>query len=332
MFSALSSDSLIVVTGITGYIASHVGLAALRAGHRVRGTVRSLQKAEALRAAYVKEGVDVSPARLEFVLVDDLVSEVQLAGAFADADAVAHVALPEFAGGVDFVPKTVESVLVPLRVAAKEKSIKRFVITSSSAAVVSLPDIPDQVLGETDWNENAIEAYKAMTREELVAQKDWWSQYRAAKALAEQAAWRFPHFQLSSVLPVVTWGPVLHGKPSLTPGWIADLLKGDTAVLSYRPQWYVDVRDAGRLHLLALTQPNLAGRRIFAAAGPISMNNVLDALTGAFPSSDLPGNVSGDLAEESRWKIDSELGRKVLGGKWISLEDCVVDTARSIGY
>ncbi|KZO93922.1 NAD(P)-binding protein [Calocera viscosa TUFC12733] len=334
---ALAPNSLIVVTGITGYIASHVGLAALQLGHRVRGTVRSPQKAEALRAAYEKAGVDASPARLEFVTINDLMSAEQFSAAFAGADGVAHVALPDFEGGSDFVPNTVESVLIPLRVAAKESSIKRFLITSSSAAVVSFPDVPEKVLGEGDWNENAVKQFKALSPEDLKAAKDFWLQYRAAKTLGEQAAWKFvqdekPQFEFSSVLPVVTWGPVLAGEPRLTAAWITNLFKGDTAVLSYRPQWYIDVRDAGQLHVLALTQSHLGGRRIFAAAGPIGMNKVLGALRKAFPSAELPDDVAGVLAEESKWKIDSELGREALGGKWISLEDTVVDTAKSAGY
>ncbi|KZT58665.1 NAD(P)-binding protein [Calocera cornea HHB12733] len=334
---ALAPNSLIVVTGITGYIASHVGLEALKLGYRVRGTVRSPQKAEALRAAYEKAGVDATSACLEFVTVNDLMSAEQFAAAFAGADGVAHVALPDFEGGADFVPKTVESVLIPLRVAAKESSIKRFVITSSSAAVVSMPNEPDKVLGEDDWNDIAVDQFMALSEEEIKAAKDWWAQYRAAKTLAEQAAWKFireerPHFGLSSVLPVVTWGPVLLGEPKLTAAWITNLFKGDTAVLSYRPQWYIDVRDAGKLHILALTEPELAGRRIYAAAGPIGMNKVLAALRRAFPSTKLPEDVTGILAEESKWKFDNELGRKALGGKWIALDNTVVDTAKSVGY
>ena len=41
-----SKGKTVLVTGITGFVGSHVALSALRAGYNVRGAVRSLEKAE----------------------------------------------------------------------------------------------------------------------------------------------------------------------------------------------------------------------------------------------------------------------------------------------
>lgn len=76
----LSPQDLILVTGANGHVAQHVvdQLLHLPSGPRVRGTVRSEGKAEAIRAHY---NGTAAAARLELVVVDDIVAE----GAFDDA-------------------------------------------------------------------------------------------------------------------------------------------------------------------------------------------------------------------------------------------------------
>jgi nucleoside-diphosphate-sugar epimerase len=70
---ALEPNSLIFVSGVTGYLGSHTGLAALKLGHRIRGSVRSFERAESLRQVFVKEGINED--RFEFVGVEELGNE-----------------------------------------------------------------------------------------------------------------------------------------------------------------------------------------------------------------------------------------------------------------
>lgn len=187
----LSPNSLIVVTGITGYIASHVGLAALQAGHRVRGTVRSLSRVEEVKAGFAKHGVDTS--KLEFVIVDDLTSQSQMENAFKGVDGVAHVALPgSVPGDSDERPQeAVDSNLAVLRAAANESSVKRVVLTSSSVAVISPPDFKEQPLTDQDWNDADLQRYEASTDEDKKS-PNWPSlRYSASKTLSERAAWKW---------------------------------------------------------------------------------------------------------------------------------------------
>ena len=44
------ADQLILLTGISGFIAKHCAVELLNAGYRVRGTVRDLAKADKVRA------------------------------------------------------------------------------------------------------------------------------------------------------------------------------------------------------------------------------------------------------------------------------------------
>lgn len=188
---AIPPNSLIVVTGITGYIASHVGLAALQAGHRVRGTVRSLGRAEEVKAAYAKLGMDIK--RLEFAVVDDLTSQLQMEKAFQGVDGVAHVAIPgSVPGDSDDRPQeAIDSSLAVLRAAAKEQSIKRVLLTSSCVAAITPPDFKDRPLTDQDWNDEAVKRYEISTEEDK-SRADWVSlRYAAGKTLSEKAAWKW---------------------------------------------------------------------------------------------------------------------------------------------
>lgn len=75
---AIPIGSTILVTGVSGYIGSHVADQLLQAGYRVRGTVRDESKGERVRELFAgKYGED----RTETVIVADMAQ----AGAFDEA-------------------------------------------------------------------------------------------------------------------------------------------------------------------------------------------------------------------------------------------------------
>ena len=77
-YSIIPKDALILVTGVTGLIGSHVADQCLQSGFRVRGTARNTKK-----AAWVKELFEQSygQGRFEEVVVDDMSAD----GAFDEA-------------------------------------------------------------------------------------------------------------------------------------------------------------------------------------------------------------------------------------------------------
>ncbi len=78
MEPTIPKDSLVLVTGVNGYIASHVADQLMEAGYRVRGTTRSLSKVEGLSTLWERKfGKD----RFEFVTVTDMSHD----GAFNEA-------------------------------------------------------------------------------------------------------------------------------------------------------------------------------------------------------------------------------------------------------
>lgn len=78
MASTLPSGSTVLVTGITGYIGSHVADQLLQAGFKVRGTVRNVEKAAGLLKNWESK---FGAGQVELVVVQD----ISKAGAFDDA-------------------------------------------------------------------------------------------------------------------------------------------------------------------------------------------------------------------------------------------------------
>ena len=97
----------VLVTGISGFIAKHVALEFLKAGYKVRGTVRSKAKGDKV-AETLSKHTDVS--NLEFVEAD-LMSDAGWDDAVKGCDCVAHVASPFPLG----VPKDKDELVIPAR-------------------------------------------------------------------------------------------------------------------------------------------------------------------------------------------------------------------------
>jgi dihydroflavonol-4-reductase len=122
---------LVLVTGGSGYIAGFCIAQLLQEGWRIRTTIRSLGKAEQVRASVGKIGAE--PTAIEFVKAD-LDSDEGWDQAVASADYVLHVA--SLVPSVD--PKNDDELVRPardgaLRVlkAARDAGVKRVVLTSS---------------------------------------------------------------------------------------------------------------------------------------------------------------------------------------------------------
>src|SRR5664279_781628 len=100
------SSTTVLVSGATGYIATHCILQLLEQGYKVRGTIRNLSREEQLRKA-LAEHVDADK-RLEFV-VADLLKDDGWEAALRGCDYVLHVASPFPAGE----PKHEDELIIP---------------------------------------------------------------------------------------------------------------------------------------------------------------------------------------------------------------------------
>ena len=81
----------VLVTGISGFLGGHLALALLKSGYTVRGSVRNLDRAAAVRETLAAAGGDVT--RLEFVALD-LLSDSGWDEAMSGVRYLQHTASP----------------------------------------------------------------------------------------------------------------------------------------------------------------------------------------------------------------------------------------------
>jgi len=214
------STTTILVTGASGYIASHIISQALTLGYTVRGTARTASKAETTKSTHNNH------PRYSTVVVSDF-SHVSpdLDSAIKGVDAVIHVASDtsfsndphKVIGGV------VASVNNVLATAAREPKVKRFVLTSSStAAVLPRPGVEMTVTVDS-WDDGAVEAAWGEDPDAFVV-------YAASKTEGERALWKFveekrPGFVANAILPNFNMGRVL-GSAGPTGNAVIDFYKG----------------------------------------------------------------------------------------------------------
>src|SRR5262245_51766391 len=125
----------VLVTGGSGFIATHCLLALHRAGYGLRATLRSLDRARELDAVLQRAHGGPVPVRW---FAADLTRDEGWEAAVAGADAVLHVASPL----PRVLPKDAQALIGPARDgalrllrAAKRAGVRRVVMTSSTAAI-----------------------------------------------------------------------------------------------------------------------------------------------------------------------------------------------------
>ena len=331
----------VLVTGATGFIAGHVILQLIEAGHEVRGTARSAGSATKLNETLSKYAG--KPISIELVAAN-LVNDEGWAEAVAGMDYVQHVASP-FPSGV---PKDPEDLIRPardgaLRVlkAAKAAGVKRVVMTSSMAAIAyGWGDARPAVLTEEHWsNPDNLKDNTAYTR---------------SKTIAERAAWDYINgegngLELAVINPAAVLGPVMSGDLSTSLELLSQPLSGKIPAVPRIGFGIVDVRDVASAQVAAMTVPEAAGERFLVSQPFMWFSDVGDILRTNFPAyaKKLPKGTLPDpltrvlsmfnpalkllIPELGRERqISNEKARKVLGWKPRTAEQAIVDGAQSL--
>ncbi len=250
------ADELVLVTGGTGFIAQHCILALLKAGYRVRTTIRTPSREDEVRS-YLKTGGATPGERLSFV-VADLGADRGWAEAAAGCAFVMHGASPTPSGDQiteeDWIRPAVDGNLRVLR-AAKGAGVRRVVLTSAFGAVGMGHKPTKRPFNETDWTN--LDAKVAP--------------YQKSKTLSERAAWDFianegRGLELAAVNPTAVLGPALGPDSSHSIQIIRNLMAGGPGAPKVN-SGFVDVRDVADLHLRAMTDPAARGERFIAIAG-----------------------------------------------------------------
>ena len=252
------AGELVLVTGGSGFVGSHVIIQLLNAGYQVRTTVRSLKREGEVRDMLRVGGVEAGD-RLSFAAAD-LTSDAGWADAVAGCTYVHHVASPF----PPAIPQHEDEVIIPardgaLRVlkAARDAGVRRVALTSSYAAIGYGQPEQKAPFDETNWTNPDGDDVRAYTK---------------SKTLAERAAWDFiaregGALELSVVNPVAVLGPALAPDYSTSIMLIQRLMDG---AMPGCPRLYfgiVDVRDVADMHMRCMTNPAAKGERFLALAG-----------------------------------------------------------------
>ena len=97
---------------------------------------------------------------------------------------------------------------------------------------------------------------------------------------------------------------------------------------------WVDVQDLALAHVKAMELPEAADKRFFITAGYFTNKQIAEIIRKHFPEYrdqlPPPEDKSGDFPEGGVYKYDNSRAMKVLGLKWRTLEESVMDTVKSL--
>ncbi|KAF4847812.1 Ketoreductase azaE [Colletotrichum siamense] len=307
----------VFLTGASGFLGAHCLSLLLDGGHDVVVAVRSNSKGRDILALHSSSGL-----RLSYTVIPDMTVD----GAFDKAiqaeptlEAVIHTASP-----FHFQSKDAETEMLNPAIRGT---------TSLLSAVAAYALKCEEGCDYLMWN--------PITREE--ASSNPFFAYLASKTFAEKAAWKFvkdkkPHFALSTILPPLILGPVVHhldnlGSINTSNSAFVDIIEGkwkDSIPPTGSPQW-VDVRDAAFAHVQALIVPEAAGKRFLLYAGDFSNAEIARIARDNFPelADKVPTNIESDVTAADA-SIDAGLSKDILGVKYRSLNNSVVDSIRSL--
>jgi nucleoside-diphosphate-sugar epimerase len=334
----MASEQTVLVTGGSGYIGGWCIAGLLEKGYRVRATIRSLEREEAVKAAIAKVA---DPAeRLSFHAAN-LTSDEGWDAAAEGCDFVLHVAsplgVPEPKDPNDLIGPARDGALRVLKAAVKSGA-NRVVMTSSVAATGGAYNARDGVFDESNWT-NPDEPIGG---------------YAKSKTLAERAAWDFigesgGQTALATINPALVLGPVMGADFSGSVQVVQRLLTGNVPGLPRLGFNVVDVRDVADLHIAAMTDAKAVGQRFIGASDYLWMEEMAAILRrrlgeGAakvprrkFPNFAvrLAALFDADLRTVTpglgrRREFSSAKAREVLGWRPRPAEETVTDCAQSL--
>ncbi|KAL8276665.1 hypothetical protein RQP46_010933 [Phenoliferia psychrophenolica] len=316
------AQKLVLITGANGFLGSATTLEFLKQGWRVRGTVRSRDKADAWEAKYPEH-----KKNLEWVIVKDLADDGAFDEAIKGVDAVAHTASPfnfAFKDNVkDMLKPALKGTTSILKAAMEEPSVKAVTITSSLAAAQDLSKGADvgHIRTAKDWAPFTWEEAATTTNPVIV--------YLASKTFAEKAAWEFvekekPSFAMSTVVPPIILGPALQPIKSLadlnlSAGAVWGIVDSPTVPPTAVPV-FINVLNVAQAHYQAVVR--LSTQRYLLIGGDNDNTVIAKILKEEFPEQ---AHRIPDVGEGPgpHWGFDSGPAEKELGIEYIGLRETI---------
>lgn len=327
------TSTTVFVSGATGFIAQHLIKQLIEKGYYVVGSVRSSEKGENLRKL-------LNSDKFSYEIVEAIEEE----GAFDNA-LKKHPEITVFlhtASPFHFNVKDIEKELLTPAVSGTKNAlisikkyapqVKKVVVTSSFAAMYPKDDNDATILVNED-------SWSSFTWEESLSSP--FLGYMGSKKFAEKAVWEFvesqePNFDVSIINPVYVFGPQAfdeNAKGDLNTS--AEILK-TVLTLKQNDQVpdskgaFIDVRDVAAAHIVAFEKAEAVNQRLFLTEGRFTAQDILDILHDKLPeyAAKLPKGSPGSGKSQPFAVLDNKKTKGILGFKFNSLENIVVDTVK----
>lgn len=333
-------STIVLVTGISGFLGGHVALHLLKSGYQVRGSIRNLERSGHVRATLANQGADTS--KLEIVALD-LTRDDGWDDAMSGARYLVHTASPFVTtmpkDKMDLINPAVEGTTRAINAALKA-NVERVVLTSSVAAVMSgHGENRPQIFSSEHWTKYENGEVNAYTESKTRAEKRAWELMDKANR----------HDDLAVINPGFILGPLLDEDPGTSGALIQRFFTGAVPAAPDFELHIVDVRDLAILHERALTASQAAGNRLIAVNGNLTIFEIGRAIANGFPAykSKMPRfrmpnwmvkiyavfdtDVRGNLSELSvRNALDANIATDIFDAEMISAKDATIAMAQSL--
>ncbi|CAB4268160.1 unnamed protein product [Prunus armeniaca] len=310
---------VVCVTGASGFIASWLVKLLLERAYIVKATVRDPNDPKKTEHLLALEG---AKERLHLFKAD-LLEEGSFDAVVDGCEGVFHTASPVMFSSTDpqaeLIDPALKGTLNVLKSCVKFATVKRVVLTSSTAAVIynGRPLTPDAVVDETWFSDPFVcENFKK-----------W---YVLSKTLAEEAAWKFAEgngIDLVTINPSYVIGPLLQPSLNITVEMILNF-KNDIEDVNSSIYSCSDVRDVASAHVQAFEVPSANGR--YCLVGHVTPTaKVLKILHELHPSLCPPEKYEEANPSEPTYQVSQEKA-KSLGVNFLPLEVSLRDTVESL--
>ncbi|RKQ70806.1 nucleoside-diphosphate-sugar epimerase [Litorimonas taeanensis] len=267
----------VLVTGISGYIGSHVAAKLLEKGYAVRGSVRNKVKGQRIVDALEEAGSDISKLSL---VEADLEQDKGWAEATKGCRFIQHIASP-----FPLEAPSDREALVPAARAGAQRvlehgfsaGVERIVMTSSLVSMMGQPGRSKKmIVTESDWSDPE---WKPLTA------------YPVSKTRAELSAWAYTKAQdltdqLTTVCPGIVLGPDPYQNGGASMGLIKAMFEGDFPRAPKIAYPIIDIRDCASIHVAAMTADKAGGRRLMAAGQTYWLAGIANVLKEAYPTAE----------------------------------------------
>lgn len=278
--TSIPAGSRILVTGASGFLASHICLQFLERGFKVRGTVRDPPQSSWLLEGRFKPYADTGA--IELFSVPHLGADGAYDEAIKGVAAIIHTAyitniVPDPNRVITPMVAGVRSVM---NAAIREPSVKEVVFTSSALSASPLaPGIDNGSITRDSWNDGVLEAAWAPPP---YGMSHAMANYPASKVAAEKEVWKFVEgqnlpFNVNVVSPAgIIGGPLNKKHIEGRANWVVHAYRGHKAVMDAMPaSFYGDVKDIALIHVAAVLDPEVKNARLQSWGHSSHWNEIL---------------------------------------------------------